>query len=123
MVEINITYFIQMLNFLLAWAILDRFFFRYVVKIVQKEEKTLKGVRRSIVKERELLTQEQASEAKQWKASRASFKKSAPNVEAISDFSYLKISYPPLDELTPARKQELIQDTQQAVIEEVLENG
>jgi len=122
-VELNITYIFQMLNFLAVWAILDRFFFRNVVVIIQNEQAIVQSVEQSIEKEQKVLIEVQQQQHAQWEKSKEKFKQQAPTIEAAVDFSYSEVLSPRIKEINKSSKQQLIQETKEVLIKRILENG
>ncbi len=55
MIQINVTLFIQMLNFIVAWKMLDTFFLRDCVKEVQDERGVVACLEKSVESEKDAL--------------------------------------------------------------------
>ena len=55
MIQINVTLFVQMLNFIVAWKVLDRFFLRECVKEVQQERHVVAVLEQCIESEKNAL--------------------------------------------------------------------
>ena len=55
MIQINVTLFVQMFNFIVAWKMLDRFFLRDCVKEVHKERKVVMLLERCVQSEKNAL--------------------------------------------------------------------
>ncbi len=55
MIQINVTLFIQMLNFIIAWKMLDTFFLRDCVKEVQDEREVVMLLEQCVQSEKDAL--------------------------------------------------------------------
>ncbi len=55
MIQINVTLFVQMFNFIVAWKMLDAFFLRECVKEVQEERQVVASLEESVESEKSAL--------------------------------------------------------------------
>jgi hypothetical protein len=55
MIQINVTLFVQMFNFIVAWKILDAFFLRQCVKEVQGEREVVLSLEKCVESEKNAL--------------------------------------------------------------------
>jgi len=47
-IDVNATVLVQAIHFFVAWWLLDKFFFQFIVKVIQKEEAIIKWLNQSI---------------------------------------------------------------------------
>lgn len=97
MIDINATFFVQIIHFLFAWGVLRRFLFRPVVSVIQHEKASDTRLKNIIIAEQGLLEKAQKEQTRQWSWYQQQFKKRIPEVvlhTAISVRSFKKIEAP-----------------------------
>lgn len=75
---INATLFVQIVNFGIAYLLLNRWLLRPGVAIIQKEEDQHSALMKAIQKERDIVLQKEASLLTTWQAFRSFFAQKSP---------------------------------------------
>lgn len=123
MIDVNITIMVQTIHFFIAWWLLDRFFFRFVVDAIQKEENVTKKLNRSIKKKMVFLSEEEEREAQLLKGYRKKFKKGAPTVEMTPTLSYSAVLCPVWLEIKPEKKKKLMNEASELLVKRILDDA
>lgn len=97
MIYFNATFFVQILNFLLAWWLLRKFLFRPLVSAIQHERAANTRLNNTVATEKELLEKACKEQNRQWSWYQQQFKKRIPESvihAVISARSFKKIEPP-----------------------------
>lgn len=122
MIEINATYFVQIIHFLFMWWLLDRFFFPVVVGHVHKEEATLQSIKQSILNEQDKLLFEQNKQRVEWQQFRDHFKKHAPQIDVTPPFAYSTVLCSVIEPFSKEAQEKIIKDMKAVIIKKAVKH-
>lgn len=122
MVEVNFTLVVQACHFLVAWWVLDRFLFRPVVAVIERERAGVNRLEQTIEKGRKQLQDEKEHQKSLWEKSRKKFGKNAPDIEVRPELSYSTVLCPVAVGLEKKERQRLVAETKEQIVKKALKN-
>ena len=117
MIEINATFLMQILHFLVMWWILDRFFFRHVVARIQQKESKIANLTKAIAQGQEALRTEQFRHVELWRRYRKKFAQQTPQIETTPALSYSTILCAIAVDLDKDAQKKLVKETKVIIVE------
>jgi hypothetical protein len=119
MVDFNATLLLQAFHFLLVWWLLDRFLFRDVVRIIQKERAACSKVASAIDRNKAALAAEQRKQDLIWLQYRKKFGKYAPEIEMSPLLSFSSILCPVIMKMKDDEKALLLSQAKSFLVKKV----
>lgn len=117
---LNATLLVQVVNFGIAYVILDRILLRYGARLILAEQKQLAQVQQEIQQATEKVTAKNARNEREWQMAQKELYDKKPVVEPVSK---LQIAVPEraciIDLTSQAEVNKLVVETQQAIVERV----
>lgn len=119
MIELNATFFIQMVHFFIAWWVLDRFFFRSIVALIHKKQREQKKAQQALKQIENAIQETHHKRDLLIKRYKKQFKEEAPVVQAEPALSYTAVLCPHSQKITPKNHEKLLEETEQLLLEKV----
>ena len=120
MIIINATLVVQVINFLFAWWFLDRFFLRFFVRDIQKEQARLSHLVSDVAAGRAKVLQEINVKEVAWQKVFSLFKKQIPQVKMTQHLSFSGVLCPVTLSLEEEKKKKLLGDVKKVIVKQVL---
>ena len=119
MIELNATFFVQMVHFFIAWGLLDRFFFRPVVALIQKKRRDQKKAEQAIDQVKDSIEAVHHKQELLIKRYKKQFKEESPVVQVEPALSYTAVLCPHSEKITPKNHEKLLEETEHLLLEKV----
>jgi hypothetical protein len=119
MIDINATLFLQAFHFFAVWWIVDRFFFRSVVKAIQEDDYVVEKLQQSLELERQSLDTENNRRAFLWEQYRQQFKVVTPALINKEVPSAQSVVCPVCFEMDDAVRKLLVDETAALIVQRI----
>ena len=120
MVDINATFVLQVVHFLIAWWLLERFFFRVVVAVIHTETEEVQGLVDLVERERTDLHRAYDLKVERWQQYRQRYKSKTPAVEMHPALSYSAVLCPVTFEIDAKQKQKMVKEATDFFVKKAL---
>lgn len=115
--NINATLVVQGLNFLCAYFLLKKLFFKPVVVVLDKEQLVQDGLITAINESKNALDEQMKKKQQTWRAHQEHFKKEMPNVQSVRFFITDTVEHVP--EINPKNLEKVVVQTEQLIVQKV----
>ncbi|MGE0009877.1 MAG: hypothetical protein AB7F19_04985 [Candidatus Babeliales bacterium] len=108
----------QIIHFLIAYVIIERWLFRPVVQEIQRDHEEKKQLKEKLDAQTLAVKQLEASQRQVWLSAHERFSTIEPSLKQVSSFKVVQ-QLPDIPELETAQKQELIDQCVTALVKEI----
>lgn len=116
--NVNITLFVQMLNFWLIFYILTRFLWRPSLQKIEQEEQEQQRLEGRIEQQKKLLANNEHRRERLWSSTRQQFARTTPYLEFLA-YPPVKSKYQKVYEMPATEQQDEVQDMAKLIVESV----
>lgn len=118
MLNLNGTFFVQAINFFIAYLIIDRILLRAAVKEITADAQAKKQIKQAVQYEADTVKQLEGERAQAWQVACNAFAKKMPQIKRFEGVA-LGRELPDLRALSPQEIKNVIQQCADTVVQEV----